>query len=117
MTPSNKSRNARQRKKLHVGEFQEFGFEYKADLTKELNSDEEAQLIHTFLEELIEPRDLALSGWLTTGFVCNFGTGSATDEDREALKAWMMARPEFKNVEVGALKDAWYSPMDTEFAE
>lgn len=117
MTPSNKSRNARQRKKLHVGEFQEFGFEYQAELTQELSSDQEAQLIHTFLEELIEVRDLALSGWLTTGFVCKFGPGSATDEDRAALKAWMTARPEFKNVQVGALKDAWYSPMDTEFAE
>ncbi|MBR7800024.1 YggL family protein [Undibacterium fentianense] len=117
MTPSKKSRNARQRKKLHVGEFQEFGFEYKADLIKELNSDEEAHLIHALLEEVIEPRDLALSGWLNGGFVCRFGSGSATDDDREALRAWMQSRAEFENIQVGALKDAWYSPMDTEFAE
>lgn len=117
MTPSKKSRNARQRKKLHVGEFQEFGFEYKAELTKELNSDEEANLIHALLEEVIEVRDLALSGWLTSGFICKFGPGSTTDADREALKAWLTARSEFKDVQVGALKDAWYSPMDTEFAD
>lgn len=116
MTPSKKSRNARQRKKLHVGEFQEFGFEYRASLKQELSSDAEAQFIHRLLDEVIEARDLALSGWLESGFVCRFGPGSVTEEDRQALKEWMLAQAEIASAEVGVLKDAWYSPMDTEFA-
>lgn len=116
MIPSKKSRKPRQEKKMHVGAFQEFGFEYVAELKEVLSPDQEAQLIHVFLDEVIEKRDLALSGWIDSGFVCRFGPGSATDEDRAALKSWLEARPEFKNVQVGALKDAWYSPMNTEFA-
>ena len=108
MNPPNKRRSRRLRKKLHIGEFQEWGFEFAADLHSPLTPDEEESLMDRVLAEIIEKRSLGLGGGITGGFIAAWGRGSATDEDREAVQQWMSARPEWKAVRVGPLIDAWY---------
>jgi uncharacterized protein len=101
-------RSRRLRKKLKIAEFQELGFEYKAALVAALDESVQEQMIDAFVKEVIEPRNLALGGWINSGFVSKFGTGSATEEDKQAVQAWLGNRTELKNVEVSALMDAWY---------
>ncbi len=107
MPLSNNRRSQRLRKKLRVGEYQEFGFQFAVTYAKELAESEAEVLIDSFLNELIEPRNLALAGWVSGGYIAYFGRGSASDADREAVREWFLARPEVTSVEVGPLVDAW----------
>lgn len=50
----------------------------------------------------------AASGWVSEGFVMAYLRGSATEDDRQATKAWLAAQPEVAEATVSALKDAWY---------
>jgi len=109
MTPPNKRRSRRLRKKLHVGEFKELGFEFEAELKFELSPDAYDILLDSFLVEIIEPRSLATCGGISGGFIAYFGRGSASEEDRKAVESWLLARPEYKAVSIGPLIDSWYS--------
>lgn len=108
MTPANKRRSRRLRKKLRVAEFQEMGFTYEAELTGPLTGEAENAFMDSFLAEVIEARSLALGGWIGSGFVGCFGRGSVSEQDRELIGAWLAARPEIGAVRLGPLKDAWY---------
>lgn len=106
LSPS-KHRTRRLRKKLRTGEFQQWCFEFETDIKVRMPAGEEV-LVDSFLAEVIEPRSLALGGWITNGFVVPFGRGSATDDDRQAVRSWLQARPEIKTARVGPLIDAWH---------
>jgi len=108
MTPSNKRRSRRLRKKLHIGEFKEWGFEFEAELKSQMPPDEEESLVDRFLSDVIEARSLGLGGWITGGFVSAYGRGSANEEDREAVQHWLSACQEIRTVQVGPLIDAWH---------
>lgn len=104
--------NLRQRKKLRLGEFQEFGFEVTAKLSKELTQEERS----TFVNDLITAVDemgLLFGGGFNGGFegflVVDSLRGSVSEEQRNAFKKWIETRQELKDVVVGPLKDAWYS--------
>ncbi len=109
MTSDNKRRSRRLQKKLHIGEFKELGFEFEAELNAALSSEAENALADAFLSEIVEPRSLAFGGWVSGGFISYYGRGSASEEDRKAIEFWLLARPEYKMVRVGPLRDAWYS--------
>ncbi len=102
------NRTRRLRKKLKIAEFQEMGFEYKAELAKAMDDATQSQMIDDLVNEVIVPRGLVLGGWVHSGFVSKNGLGSATEEDRTAVNQWLANRAELKNVEVSALMDAWY---------
>ncbi len=106
--PSNRRRSTRLRKKLRIGEFQEFGFAFEADLDESFSPDAIEKAVHAFLEECVEPRNLGLGGWLGSGYLQSMSRHSATDEDREAVRAWLVKRPEVKAVRVTPLSDCWY---------
>ena len=106
--PPNKQRSRRQRKKMRIGEFQEFGFEYELKVKAELSPEQEEALMDRFVRELLVPRNLAAAGWVREGFVTAFTRGSASDEDRQATQAWLAAQPEVGEATVSSLKDAWY---------
>ena len=106
--PPNKQRSRRLRKKMRLGEFQEFGFEYELKVKAELSPEQEEALMDRFVRELLVPRNLAAAGWVREGFVTAFARGSASDEDRQATQAWLAAQPEVGEATVSALKDAWY---------
>lgn len=104
-------RSRRLRKKLHVDEFQELGFDIETELKVPLVGNAEDELLIAFVEGAIEPRGLIYGGGLTCGYVCKAGGGSATDEDREAVREWLQARTEFASVTVHNLSDAWYASL------
>lgn len=111
MPSLNKHHSRRLRKKLRLGEFQEWGFRFEADL-RARSPDEEIALVDSLLAEVVEPRRLALGGWITRGFIVPFGRGSVTDDDRQAVQRWLQARPEIKTARVGPLIDAWHGDWD-----
>lgn len=109
MISPNKSRSPRLRKKLHLGEFKEYGFQFAVTTKAELDEAAAEALIGAFLQDVIEPRGLAFAGWIDGGFVVQYGRGSATAEDQEAVRGWLAARAEVAAVEIGPLVDAWHA--------
>jgi len=99
--------NLRQRKKLHLGEFQEFGFEFSAQLNAGLSKAQEEVLVDAFMDQFVEPGNMAFAGWANGGYLCRFRRGTLSESDRLAVKAWWSARTEVLSVEVGELIDAW----------
>lgn len=103
----------RLRKKKHLGEFTELGFEVGADLTPDLDY----AGFDAFLDRLIdvvEARGLAFGGGGRPedfgGFVTQLRRGSATEADREALTAFFAGDSAVVRHGVGALVDAWNAP-------
>ncbi|KXF82231.1 50S ribosome-binding protein YggL [Enterovibrio coralii] len=103
--PSQRSR--RLRKKLYLDEFAVFGFV----LTLKLNTDDDEALDH-FIESLAdyaESRHLLVGGGGMTNIELVIGSalryGSATEQDRESIKAWIEERDEAELVELGPLLD------------
>lgn len=103
-----KKRSRRLRKKLRVGEFQELGFETQVKLTGSYTPEEQESLVEALLLGVIEPRSLSFTGWLKGGFVAHRGRVSATEDDRESVRQWLLSRPEVESVVIGPLIDAWY---------
>lgn len=108
--PGKKHRSARLRKKLHISEFQEFGFEFKTNINESLTELEIELLCYAFLSEVVEPRGLGMGGWITSAYLQSVTTRSATNEDRDTVRAWLEARPEFISFHIDPLTDAWYPP-------
>lgn len=106
--------NRRQRKKLHLGEFQELGF--TLNLTFHAPLDEAAY--DSFWDAIIERIEAlglcvgGLGGMLpiadTDGFVSSWGNGSVTPEQVSKLLDWCRIRPEVKEVRASELVDAWH---------
>ena len=108
----NTSRSRRLRKKLHIGEFQQFGFHVEFKLSDELTSDQEVEFWDAFIIDAIEGNQLTFGGGEGGGFVVPEGRSSGTDVHREVVQAWLLARSEVSSVMVGPLVDAWYPPDD-----
>jgi uncharacterized protein len=106
-----KDHNRRQRKKLHLGEFQEFGFEASASFAQELEIDRRAALLDAFLE-FIEAHGLLAAVSTNDAFdaylISGAPHGSTTEADREIVQTWLAGRPDLTGIHVGELSDAWY---------
>jgi len=102
-----KNHNLRQRKKLHLGEFKELGFNLEITLKDDIADSAINALINEFFAAVIEPRHLMYGGSLAFGFVCRDTAGDATEEDRAAIRAWLESRSEIASTVVGELVDAW----------
>ncbi len=110
MIPSTRHRRTRRlRKKLRVGDFRELGFAVSLRLSRTLSDRDFDDLWTRFIVHAIEARDLAFGGG-QDGFVTRAGRGSATEADREAVRAWLEAQPGVEAVTVGPLEDAWHGP-------
>lgn len=97
----------RQRKKLHVGEFQQLVFEVKAALKTDINED----ALLDDLIELIESRKLYFGGSVGQGKIdgiVSAGIGSPSEEDRQAVLQWLRSRAEVTDATAGEFADAWY---------
>lgn len=103
-----KRRSPRLLKKLKLGEFKEYGFAFSADFTKDIDMEAQEQLVVALLDEVIQPRKLALGGWVDGGFVTKRKSGSTTEDDIKAVEDWLKANKALKDIEVGQLVDAWY---------
>lgn len=111
-----KRHNRRQRKKVKAGEFQELGFSVSADLRSPFDEQQRDALFNAFLEECIEANGMLFGGGIneTLGgyIIAGRNRSSATDHQREIVKAWLDSRGEFSNAKVGVLSDAWHSNFD-----
>jgi hypothetical protein len=104
----------RLRKKLHVGEFQELGFEVRFQVADSLSHDAFDAMVDAFISQAIEAPGLLCGGGGKNPefsvFVTRRGRGSVTEEHRHAIERWLAARPEVNAVRIGPLVDAWYPP-------
>jgi uncharacterized protein YggL (DUF469 family) len=104
-----KHRSRRQSKKLHIGEFQELGFLFEATLKAGAN---EHTFFEAFLTEAIDLNKLGFGGWATGGSVEKHGRGSVTEEQRQMVLNWLVARPEVAALSATGLVDMWYSTKE-----
>ena len=110
-----KTRSRRLRKKLHLGEFQEFGFQLTFVLKPELVSFEEA--LDRWLA-FIESQGWgfggggALSGREIGGYLCQFAGGTLTESDREQTAQWLTSQSWVASHQIAPLSDAWYGPWE-----
>jgi len=102
----------RLRKKLHVGEFQEFGFNLTIKFTGENTLDALDAFVETFLDEMIDPNGLDFGGGGDcldfVGFVVLAARGSVTEEHRALTSAWLEKNEAVTSFEVSELVDAWH---------
>ena len=102
----------RLRKKLHVGKFQELGFEVRFLVGDNLSHDAFDAVVDAFISQVIEAHGLVCGGggknpeWNV--FVTRQRRGSATEEYRQTIETWLAARPEVHTVQIGPCVDAWY---------
>ena len=102
----------RLRKKLHLGEFREFGFEVGFRLSEDLDESGLDRFWDSFIGEAIEAWGLMCGGacgrvWDV--FVTRPGRRSATEQDQRDVAGWLEQRPDVSGVQIGPLIDAWHS--------
>lgn len=105
-----KNRSRRLRKKLHIDEFQEFGFAISWRFAQGTPVAEIDRTLDQLVDEVIEPNGLAFegSGYLQwEGLVCLQKLGNCTDEHRELVKKWLESQ-QFTDVTVSDLFDIWW---------
>ena len=107
-----KSRSRRLRKKLHLEEFMEYGFNVNFELNKPVTDDEIESFLDLFLDDAIKKNGLIYGGGFGVtfdGFVILEKNGSATNEHRQLINSWLESKKEIKKFQVGELVDAWHT--------
>lgn len=103
--------NRRLRKKHHLGEFKQLGFQLRADLRPEI-SDADLDAFFGRWLDVLEQRDLLFSGSAGRGkfegFIMRAGRDNATEEDRQAIGASLTGDAIFLRNEIDELSDAWH---------
>jgi hypothetical protein len=103
------------RKKFHVGEYQEFGFEIFVSLKPQLTERAFDEFLSDFIG-LVEANKLLFGGdggkensW--EGFITSAKKfASPAENDRQTIKNWLENRPEILETKVGEFLDAWNAP-------
>ena len=104
------TRNRRQRKKMHLAEFQELGFLVKFQFTEGTGIDQIDNTVDRFIDEVIRPNGLAYegSGYLHwEGLVCLEKLGKCDESHRELVQKWLEANGLIE-IEVSSLFDIWW---------
>jgi len=100
----------RLRKKLHLVEFTKLGFKLRFEMSEDLSDVERDLVLDEFIAE-IERLGLQVGGggireW--NFFVSLAERGSATEEHRATILAWLESHPRINRPDVGSLVDAWH---------
>ena len=112
LTEREKPRKRRLRKKLHVGEFQELGFEVRFSWRSDAEHDFDEKLNEWI--DFVESKGWAFGGGGSTkrktieGFIAKFGRGTLKEEDRLQAEKWFDEKEWIESFEVELLKDAWH---------
>ena len=114
LTPNqtSKPRKRRLRKKLYVGEFQEFGFSVEIHLVSG-DAPTFDQALDAWIE-FVESRGWLFGGGGSVdrrelgGFVVKDGRGTLAEDDRAAATAWLEEAAWVEGFRVGPLQDAWH---------
>ncbi len=115
--------NRRQRKKLRLNEFQELVFTVRAKFGQPLDESAYESLLDDFLG-FIESRDLSVGGMggrlpltATEGVVQAWTRRSPTEEDRQAVVAWLSSCPEVVEASADDFVDGWHCVVDRSIGE
>ena len=106
----------RLRKKLHLKEFQELGFEITCSFVPNFSDADFDSFIDEFIDEAIERNGLQFGGggdrkeW--RGFVALDHRGMVTEAHRTKVSDWLASRTEITEYQVGNLVDAWHGWED-----
>ena len=117
--PNAKNRSRRLRKKLHVDEFQEFGFEVAIRFEDSVDTEEAVvAIVDHWLVDAMDKNGLMFGGASTHspgslgGFISKSDRGTLTEEHRALIKDWLTAQDNVKNFKIGPLVDAHYPPEE-----
>ncbi|MBN6071178.1 YggL family protein [Aggregatibacter actinomycetemcomitans] len=103
-------RNQRQRKKMHLAEFQELGFLVQWQFAEGTAVEQIDSTVDRFISEVIQPNGLAYegSGYLHwEGLVCLEKIGKCNASQQELVKNWLTQNG-LQQVEVSELFDIWW---------
>lgn len=103
-------RNARQRKKMHLAEFQELGFLVNWQFVEGTAIDIVDETLDKFIREVIQPNSLAYegSGYLHwEGLVCLEKIGKCDENHRTLVKNWLETNG-LQQIEISELFDIWW---------
>lgn len=104
------NRNRRQRKKMHLAEFQELGFLVKFKFAEGTGIDQIDNIVDRFIEEVIRPNGLAYegSGYLQwEGLVCLEKMGKCDESHRQLVQKWL-ADNGLIDIDISDLFDIWW---------
>jgi hypothetical protein len=102
----------RLRKKKHLAEFKEFGFEVGGSFSVVLTDNEKEAFLDDFIE-FLEDRNLCTGGGISSAGFDFYITGGdntypVTEETRSIVRTRLESDARLKDVRVSALTDAWY---------
>lgn len=102
----------RLRKKFRIGEFKELGFTFAFSYKGDMESPACEAFLQEFIEQCIDANGLDCDGNLTEEG-CFFMAVANDPRDttlaqRDAVKAWIDARPDAEVISMGELMDLWY---------
>ena len=107
------TRNQRQRKKLHLAEFQELGFLVNWQFAEGTSIETIDETVDRFIAEVIQPNGLAYegSGYLHwEGLVCLEKIGKCDESHRQLVKKWLEEN-KLQHIEISELFDiCWDYP-------
>jgi uncharacterized protein len=104
----------RLRKKLHKGEFQEFGFDIDIQFQQSFTKEEFNNLLDNFIE-MIENQGLMFGGSfgkLTVEGFISAEKGSVTEIHKEEIENWIKSKGDIILSFRIEKKDAWYGDFD-----
>ncbi|OOF70972.1 YggL family protein [Rodentibacter caecimuris] len=111
-----KKYNQRQRKKLHLAEFQELGFLVNWQFADNTPLEQIDNTVDRFIEEVIRPNGLAYegSGYLHwEGLVCLEKIGKCDESQLQLVKQWLENNG-VQQIEISELFDIWWDyPVKT----
>lgn len=103
-------RNQRQRKKMHLAEYQELGFLVNWQFADNTPVAEIDATLDRFIAEVIRPNGLAYegSGYLHwEGLVCLEKIGKCNENHRSLVKDWL-EKNGLQHIELSELFDIWW---------
>ena len=113
----------RLRKKRHLSEFQELGFEVTFRILGSESVEQESNLLFRFLDEAIEANGMYFGGvgketrWSGVVHSPNRSGAPMSDENREQVISWLRANNDFQFLEASDLFDVWYGELPSESEE
>ncbi|MBC8736253.1 MULTISPECIES: YggL family protein [Paraburkholderia] len=107
-----KNHNRRQRKKLHIGEFQEMGFSATARFIPDTPAAQREAILDAFIA-FIEENGMLAAVSTSTDFdafiISDAPRGSTTEDQRSAVHSWLSTQNCVTDSVVGEMVDAWHA--------
>ncbi len=110
----------RLRKKRHLSEFQELGFEVAFQILGFEDSEQETDRLFEFLDEAIEANGMYFGGsgkegkWSGVIYSLNRHGSPMTEIRRDLVISWLRANEDFEFLEASELFDVWYGDLPSE---